>query len=143
MRLQRYINEEWMETYIGNKYEVLKNPSTSELNKLLKASMYGRFILDASKKNVYVWDASKAIHQTVYNKLHITGKTLFGIAQRVKGKWSMVNSDEVMTYIRYNNREYEEVIKNVLNKFLWANSYIDIKHFIKLMKTGDYYEDGF
>jgi hypothetical protein len=140
VRFQQYINEEWMETYVGNKYEVLKNPSTRELNKLLIKYKQGRFILDASKKNVWVWDSSMAIHQTVYNNLHITGKTLFGITEKWKGKWVMVNSDEIMTYIKYNDREYDEVIKNVLNKFLWANNYIDIKHFIGLLKSGDFYE---
>jgi len=143
MRFRQYMNEEWFETYTGRKYEVLKNPSTRDMNKLLKGSDDARFIMDRSKKNVWVWNAKRAIHQTVYNNLFITGKSIFGIAQRIKGKWSMVESDEMENYIKHQHWEYKDVIEEILNTYLWANKCIDIKHFIGLMEKGDLYDGGF
>ena len=129
MRLQTYLNEEWIKLYPNKpKFEVLENPSTREITKLIGRNGEGRFIADRQDKILWLWDSEKGIHQTVYNALEIIGRVIFGEVKMINGKWTMYSSYDMESIMK--SRTYEEVI-DMMKKFYWLKKYIDIDYYIE------------
>jgi len=139
MRLQQYINEEWIKLYPNKpKFEVLKNPSKKEITNLLTKNGRGRFIADGLYKILWLWDSYNGIHQDVYNDLwrqnvKFGSPSIDGEIKMLKGKWTMYRSDELFNV--YYDKSPEEVEKR-LKKFKWLEKYIDILYYINKVKEG-------
>jgi hypothetical protein len=140
-RLLKYINEFWTDAY-GFKFEVLENPSVKEIIKLVGKNQV-RFTL--YKKDLWVWQADKAIHMYVWNS---SGKprdeyfktdmntALHGIARLQGGKYVMSDSDEINAYIRNKENDYIDVKNqntdlNKVYKLFKGNKIINIVKYFK------------
>lgn len=78
MRFKQFIREKWEATvkspYSEKHFDVHKNPSKSELHKLIKKSEYGTLRGIAHPDgNAYVWDAAHGIHTDVHDALKLHG----------------------------------------------------------------------
>jgi len=143
-RLKHYINEFWMEMY-HKKFEVLENPSVSEIKKLVGKELI-RFTL--YKKDLYVWEASSSIHSNPWEKagnsrsdwFTTTMRTaLHGVAALKGGKYVMIESDEIDGYLRRKRKEGTLIplkidegidLKKLYNLFK-GNRIINIKPYFK------------
>ena len=138
-RLVNYLNEKWITLPYGDKFEVLENPSTKEIRKLVDGDDI-RFTLH--KSDLYVWDADNGVHARVWIKL---GKpkdeyystavitALHGVAKFKGGKYVMYISDDIQAYLRngFAKNPYDEPdLKRVYNLFK-DNRIIDIKPYFK------------
>ena len=133
MRLKKYINELW----VVGKIEVIEIPPMSMRD--MKAKVV-RFTIINKNKMIYVWDAKKAIHDTIWYHIRSDKQTympddpntsiLNGIAKKIKGRWTMVESDQ---YTRYGDLDYMELSKSELKKynkaFKWVDNNINISNF--------------
>ena len=132
MRLERYIRyirEEWytrMESYFKNNpydIDIFVNPTKRDMKELVFDC---RFIADNKKKKLYVWDAWRAYHQDVAEKIFGSfddtsdEKKLYGTAEQKGAKWKITSSDS------YGGRPTPE---EMMKKYKWMNKYIDINEF--------------
>ena len=88
MRFHQYLNEEYAASFMGDNeycegqsFPIFKNPSASDYKELRKASqdngrypMVLRTIVDVKRKNIFVWDATMAIHVTGFGALKAAGE---------------------------------------------------------------------
>ena len=139
MRLKQYINEEWLGTYGGKKYEILANPSKKEMVEISTDKFYElRFIADNTTETLWIFSPISLIHHDVWteiskiskgiswNKVDLT-KYLFGMCKKIGGKWTLDSSDK----IQYGKRHPSEYLQELYDNSQWLKKYMEIDNFFK------------
>ena len=108
-------------TAFGKQYDIFRNPTSSDIAKLKKASPTGefRYIADAESPKVYVWDANAALHglvQTVINLYSINSREPNLYKGYCKLSGGQLVSDNVGDYC-FTSKKYN-------NKWGWLDTYI-------------------
>jgi hypothetical protein len=117
-------------------YTIFVNPDRSELRELGDDV---RFIADAKKKKVYVWNA-EILHDEIAEFLHLgvaDPKKFWGVATR-RGQKYIVNKSDTLVYLSYIHitpRFSSSVTSGHLLEFLsqewtWLDRYIEATPFI-------------
>jgi hypothetical protein len=134
MKFRKYLQEEYETSFKYGREQVpiYKNPSKKELVDIYskERSIKFRFVIYFPKKEMYVWQAAKAIHDT--GLTHIFGKEydydtlkwedwLWGEADYINGKLEFTNSDEILW--SRTNIEIPDIDKSAKLKFMekWKN----------------------
>ena len=145
-RLQKYLlNEKYFgrvdKKYGEGSFEVFVNPSTKELKEVDNGDGV-RFTADSKSKRVYVWDADKAIHNSVWDEESSISKgrdfnsascdeVLHGTCELKGGKFHMDYSDEM----EYQESRKDFDVESLLKTFNWVNKYIKIDGYLNSIRS--------
>ena len=102
MRFIDYINEEFLKYANGWKstsdpIPVYKNPTSDEFKQLRREIKSARVLVDVKNKDVYVWDANLAAHQTIINQLSGLSSNLVNLISGITTKNKIDNQYNPVT----------------------------------------------
>jgi hypothetical protein len=141
MRLKHYINEEWVKTYGGRKYEVIKNPSKKEMLEISTDNFNElRFIADNDSETLWIFSPISLIHHDVWTEVTKISKGvrwmqvdltkyLFGMCKKMGGNWILTESDK----IQHGKRDPAEYLEELYDNAQWLKTYMNIDKFFKRM----------
>ena len=127
-RLQTYLTEKWV-TYGGKKFELLENPTTREITKMVGATGEVRWLAVNDTEKMWVWDANEMIHFDVWKKigniswddaLELPPAFFSGYANLKSGKWTLTESHQIRNL---------NMLRNLQEQYKWVEKYISIKGF--------------
>lgn len=127
MRLERYLEEEWVTKVKGfgnSVVDVFVNPDKSDMFEISQLGKYCRFIADNKNKKLYVWGWDKAVHGTVATSIFgdwdrfqkSDERYMYGTAEKKGIKWKVLDA--------YDSDIPMATLKKLYN---WMYKYIDMK----------------
>lgn len=134
MRLQKYLNDEYLDRYklYGKSVEVFVNPSKKELKEIIefedKKKNDIRFIADRKRKKVYAWNSLGGTHYDMWYRIGDNRRyddiTLFsGLANLKGGKMAMYDSHVLPTTLIDGYFYSVDPIGDFIEDFKWAKKH--------------------
>jgi len=150
MKLSQILQEEWKDSvqHRGKTYEIFINPSQKEINELSKEHTGLRYIIDGSRKKVYVF-GSNLLHMDVTKQLGIVykpeqGVRVFGVVEQHKvGNKLEIDEYDALWFNRflkrYEGRNHDWIWRYFEKpewlKEEWADSFKYGKHTVEVFSN--------
>lgn len=155
------ISEDWLKSVVSDysslPTDIYCNPGSSDIKELYQKSSKHevRFLVDGKTKNVYVWNAETALHQTVAKKLGLLDRlgydkswtesntdVLIGNGLVSNGSITMSSSNLLDPIIaiaskgqEYKNYENVKYMKRLIsNNWSWLSKYIKYSAYFDRIK---------